>query len=149
VEEPPVGVLEIGSVPDKTVPATSKSGAVVSYVAPVASDGDDVAPPPVVVCTPASGSLFPVGTTMVTCTATDPDETPSEPAEVSTSFRVTVTPLPPQHSQCRERVRRDVDGHSWKPSSPSPRKDTHRSSDRDYQESWWDRADKYWRGWRN
>jgi len=43
--------------------------AVVNFPAPVATDNCD--PAPVVVCTPASGSIFPGGTTPVTCTATD------------------------------------------------------------------------------
>jgi len=32
---------------------------------------DDIDPRPVVDCSPASGSLFPIGTTQVSCTATD------------------------------------------------------------------------------
>jgi hypothetical protein len=32
---------------------------------------DDLDPSPTVLCTPPSGSSFPVGTTFVTCTATD------------------------------------------------------------------------------
>ena len=48
--------------------ATSAAGAVVSYVA-TATDAVD--PAPVVDCTPAAGSTFPLGTTTVNCTATD------------------------------------------------------------------------------
>ncbi len=44
-------------------------GTVVNYPAPVVSDNCD--PNPVVVCDPPSGSFFPIGTTTVTCTATD------------------------------------------------------------------------------
>lgn len=47
-----------------------QAGAVVTFNAS-ASGG---APPVVVVCAPASGSLFPIGTTTVSCTATDADE---------------------------------------------------------------------------
>ena len=47
-----------------------QAGAVVTFNAS-ASGG---APPVVVVCTPASGSFFPIGTTTVNCTATDADE---------------------------------------------------------------------------
>ena len=43
----------------------------------------------VVVCTPTSGSFFPLGTTTVTCTATDADEGLDE-AIVSGSFTVQV-----------------------------------------------------------
>ena len=49
--------------------AGSCTGAVVTYTAPTATDNCD--PSPAVVCSPASGSTFPVGTTTVTCTATD------------------------------------------------------------------------------
>lgn len=53
---------------DITVIATSASGAVVSYAA-TATDlvSGSVAP----VCSPASGSTFPIGATTVACTATD------------------------------------------------------------------------------
>ncbi len=42
-------------------------------------------------CTPPSGSLFPVGTTTVTCTATDSEGNPA-----TGSFTVTVTAPPPE-----------------------------------------------------
>lgn len=45
-----------------TVIATSTSGAIVNYSTPTQTCGDPV------ICSPASGSLFPVGTTTVTCT---------------------------------------------------------------------------------
>ncbi|MDX2034803.1 MAG: SdrD B-like domain-containing protein [Blastocatellia bacterium] len=64
-----------------TAPATSASGAVVTYPAPVVTP--DTA---TVSCSPASGSTFPVGTTTVTCTATNGALTASCP------FMVTVTP---------------------------------------------------------
>jgi len=61
--------------PTLTCPAS------VSALAPLAGTGvvvhftvtatDDVDPSPLVVCTPPSGSVFPLGTTQVTCTATD------------------------------------------------------------------------------
>ena len=53
---------------DMTVDATSKDGAVVTF-AVSASDLVDGSVP--VTCTPASGSTFSVGTTKVTCSATD------------------------------------------------------------------------------
>jgi hypothetical protein len=46
----------------------STAGEVVHYSV-AASDEDD--PTPSVLCSPPSGSLFPRGTTLVTCTATD------------------------------------------------------------------------------
>ncbi len=66
-----------------TVPATSSSGAAVSYTA---SASDDLDSAPVVACSPASGSTFPVGTTTVTCSATD-----RAGNTASGSFPVTVT----------------------------------------------------------
>ena len=51
-----------------TVNATSAAGAVVSYTV---SASDILDPAPALVCAPPSGSTFPIGTTTVTCTATD------------------------------------------------------------------------------
>jgi X-Pro dipeptidyl-peptidase len=45
------------------------SGAVVTFPLPAATDNED--PSPEVVCDHAPGSRFPVGSTLVTCTATD------------------------------------------------------------------------------
>jgi HYR domain len=47
----------------------SASGASVAYGLPTASDAGDASP--AVTCSPASGSTFPIGTTQVTCAATD------------------------------------------------------------------------------
>ncbi|MGI0049878.1 MAG: HYR domain-containing protein, partial [Nitrososphaera sp.] len=63
--------------------ATSASGAVVSY--PSATATDNVDGSLTAVCTPASGSSFPLGTTTVTCTATD-----SSGNTGSATFTVTV-----------------------------------------------------------
>ena len=54
---------------DVTAPAESGAGAHVSYTAPAATDAVD--PSVAVTCSPASGSLFPLGPTTVTCSATD------------------------------------------------------------------------------
>jgi hypothetical protein len=51
-----------------TANATSPSGAVVTYSASATDPDDDVAS---LSCAPASGSTFPIGTTTVTCTASD------------------------------------------------------------------------------
>jgi hypothetical protein len=51
-----------------TVDATSPSGAVVTYVASASDIVSGVVP---VVCSKASGTTFPIGTTVVSCTATD------------------------------------------------------------------------------
>jgi len=67
--------------------ATSSSGAVVTYQAPIAVDEAGDSPAATVSCTPASGATFPVGTTTVTCTATSADDTPSV---VTGHFTITV-----------------------------------------------------------
>lgn len=59
-----------------TVDANSPQGAEVSYEP---SANDDTDPHPVVSCDVPSGSLFPIGSTTVTCTATDTAGNSSEP----------------------------------------------------------------------
>lgn len=71
---------------DVTLPAGVNSG-VVTYETPVAADN---AGPVTAVCDPASGATFGLGTTAVTCTATDP----SGNADRAT-FTVTVTAATP------------------------------------------------------
>jgi hypothetical protein len=76
---------EISGVPaDITRQAEGPGGAVVTFTPPTAEDNTDGALP--VTCSPASGSLFPIGTTQVTCTATDASGNSS-----SARFNVTVT----------------------------------------------------------
>ena len=72
--------------PSQSVGATSASGAIVSYPAATVSDAVDAAP--VVTYSRASGTLFPIGTTTVTVTATDASGNRS-----TCSFTVTVGPL--------------------------------------------------------
>jgi hypothetical protein len=72
----------IATRPDVTVNATSPAGAVVSYAPPAASDN---APGVTVACAPPPGSTFPVGSTTVTCTATD-----ASGNTASSTFNVTV-----------------------------------------------------------
>jgi hypothetical protein len=55
---------------DLTLEATGQNGAPVTYLRPTASDAGGPANP-TVTCTPGSGSTFPIGTTPVTCSATD------------------------------------------------------------------------------
>ena len=62
---PPV----IGTCPDISVFTTDPAGAVVTFTSPTATDNSPT--PPTVTCVPASGSLFPLGTTVVTCTTRD------------------------------------------------------------------------------
>ena len=78
--------LTFAQPPAVTADATSPSGATVTYPLPAASDPDD-ATPPAVACIPASGSVFPIGTTTVTCTATDRDDLNGP---VQATFTVTV-----------------------------------------------------------
>lgn len=68
---------------DITVDPDDVSGAVVDFVV-TASDAVDLSP--VVSCSPASGSPFPIGTTSVTCSATDASGNPS----ADSSFNVKV-----------------------------------------------------------
>jgi hypothetical protein len=67
---------------DMSVDASDASGAAVAYTATAA---DAVDPAPVVVCDPASGAAFPMGTTTVSCTASDASGNQSQG-----SFDVTV-----------------------------------------------------------
>ncbi len=63
---PPV----LGGMPaDQTVEATSAEGAMLGYSLPTANDAADSRP--MVICSVASDSTFALGTTAVTCTATD------------------------------------------------------------------------------
>lgn len=57
--------------PDVLANQTSAEGAVVEFSYAAGSVIDEGDPNPTVTCTPESGSLFPFGTTTVTCTATD------------------------------------------------------------------------------
>ena len=66
--------------------ATSPSGKSVWFVA---TANDAVSPSPAVTCTPASGSTFPVGSTLVSCVATD-----AAGNSVTGSFTVTITLTP-------------------------------------------------------
>jgi len=71
------------SVPSDTVlNATSTAGVIFSFTV---SATDSFDPNPIVACTPSSGSTFPIGTTVDTCSATDAGGNSS-----TTSFQVTV-----------------------------------------------------------
>jgi hypothetical protein len=56
------------NVDDQTVEATNPAGAVINYVATAVDNVDGPLTP---TCNPPSGSVFPLGSTLVTCTATD------------------------------------------------------------------------------
>src|SRR6185312_9964576 len=69
--------------PDIVAVATSAAGAAVTFT-PAVVDASD--PHPIVVCSKSSGSTFPIGTTSVTCTATNYLHLSG-----SVTFKVTVT----------------------------------------------------------
>jgi hypothetical protein len=55
---------------NRVIEANGPSGSIVNYATPTASDAVD-GPIAIVICSPISGSMFPLGTTAVTCRATD------------------------------------------------------------------------------
>lgn len=75
------------SVPDLSIEATGASGAPVNL--PPIAVVDLVDPAPSVLCSPPSGSVFSIGTTVVTCTAMDRLGNVS-----TTTFKVTVRDTP-------------------------------------------------------
>jgi hypothetical protein len=74
----------------------NQCGAAVTYPAPTITDNT---PGSTFACSPASGSFFPVGTTMVTCTATDSGGNHS-----NCSFTVTVNDTQPPMISCPANV---------------------------------------------
>jgi hypothetical protein len=64
---PPLGPT-LTCPPSVTALASTRAGATVSFTVTATDPWD---PSPTVTCSPASGSLFPIGTTTVTCCATD------------------------------------------------------------------------------
>jgi hypothetical protein len=82
---------DLGDLPSPSASTTNPSGTTVAWDEPTASDVVD--PSPSEDCLPASGSMFPVGTTTVTCTTSD-----ASGNAASGTFDVTVTldtPPPP------------------------------------------------------
>ena len=75
------------STHDVTATSGDPAGAVVSFDPPTVSDVVD--PAPTVGCLPTSGSTFPVGTTSVTCSATD-----ASGNTASSTFGVTIDYVP-------------------------------------------------------
>ena len=78
---------------DITRECTSPEGAVVEYDLPIAMDDCDA--PPTVTCTPPSGSLFPIGTTTVTCSSTDASGNTAE-----CTFKIVVQDTRPPAISC-------------------------------------------------
>jgi hypothetical protein len=87
VEDTSVPTL-VGMPADQAMTTGDPSGATLVYTPPTATDLAD--PSPSVGCDPASGSPIPVGTTTVTCTATD-----ATGNHASASFTVDVTYVAP------------------------------------------------------
>ncbi|MFA6547393.1 MAG: immunoglobulin-like domain-containing protein [Candidatus Magasanikbacteria bacterium] len=84
---PPV----IKTIPvDMTVEATSPSGAIVTYATPVVTDNVDSNL--VAICLPSSGSNFVLGTTVVTCNATDSSGNKATPEIFSVKVQDTTLP---------------------------------------------------------
>ncbi|MFI8434352.1 HYR domain-containing protein [Streptomyces sp. NPDC079020] len=77
------------TVDDRTARAKDDDGVRISYTATAADAQDGTLP---VTCTPASGSLFPVGRTTVTCSATD---TAGNTGTDTAEFEVLEAPVPP------------------------------------------------------
>ncbi len=71
--------------------ATGPNGAIATYVV-TATDPDGVDPNPVVSCSPLSGSMFPLGTTPVECTAEDASGNESDPGTFLVIVRDTTPP---------------------------------------------------------
>jgi alpha-tubulin suppressor-like RCC1 family protein len=71
--------------PDITTDATSANGSPVNFTVTALDDTDTT---PTVDCSPSSGSIFPVGVTLVTCTATDDAHNSAQG-----TFNVNVKPL--------------------------------------------------------
>jgi hypothetical protein len=77
-------LLEVPS--DMVVEASSPTGAVVSFAV---SAQDAVDPSPTITCAPSTGTTFPVGSTTVTCTATDAADNTTERTFVVTVIYIT------------------------------------------------------------
>jgi len=87
---PPPPVLTLTCPSDQTQQSTTSQPIPMQYPASTSTGGT---PPTQIVCAPASGDVFNIGTTKVTCNATD-----SKAVTASCSFNVTLT-VPPKVSQ--------------------------------------------------
>lgn len=80
---------------DVVVEATSGAGAIVTYVAPNSTDAVDGTLP--AICSPDSGILQPIGSTVVTCTKTDSHGNVATPTTFNLIVRDTVGPVISYH----------------------------------------------------
>ena len=78
-------------------------GAIVDYPTPAASDVED--PSPVVICDPEPGSIFPLGDTIVSCTAIDASGNIDE-----CTFMVSVVDTTPPEIICPDDILQTADG---------------------------------------
>ena len=74
-----------------TVEATSAAGATVNYVVPTATDDFDGTVP--VTCAPANNSVFAIGTTLVTCNASDAAMNVATPVTFNVTVQDTTAPV--------------------------------------------------------
>jgi HYR domain len=95
----------VGTPSDITTEATGPSGAVVTYTSPTASDSVDGSVG--VSCSPSSGSTFALGTTQVTCSATDAHSNSS-----STHFDVKVQDTTPPSLTVPSDITKEATGPS-------------------------------------
>lgn len=79
-----------------TVEATSSTGATVTYTSPVANDVVEGDVP--TTCFPASGSVFAMGSTSVTCLARDSRGNQAAPASFTVTVRDTTAPVIEAHA---------------------------------------------------
>jgi len=93
----------IGACPSPITTNTDAGlcSAIVTYTTPTASDN---CPGVAVACSPASGTAFPKGTTLVTCTATD-----AQNLTASCSFNVTVIDNQPPSITCPASITTNTD----------------------------------------
>jgi hypothetical protein len=81
----------IGNVPGPiTLEASGPAGALAAWTAPTATDLESGPVP--VACSPSSGSLFPLGSTHVSCTATDGSGNTSVPVGFTVTIQDTTKP---------------------------------------------------------
>lgn len=88
ITQPPTPLLTVTCPGSLETPSAGGAPIPITYTAAAAAGG---AAPVVVTCTPATGSLFPAGTTTVTCQAAD-----SRGQQASCTFGVTVNSVTPR-----------------------------------------------------
>lgn|GEM_PF-2207982 len=81
----------ISSMSDVYAEATSSAGAIVNYTEPTATDNVDLSV--LVVCLPPTGSLFALGSTPVTCNATDTAGNIATPVNFNVVVQDTTAPV--------------------------------------------------------